>query len=131
MFNTGTGGFCAPEDDLLAVCLLPGTELSFTDEVRHWSKWPRPWREQVVSYRTAIFRQVNKDKRASHHDALEFPSGEIVLLTTLVEGQHATVLQLPAEPQKAQQEPAITRQLDWADVIDWAIKVIVRTAPLV
>ena len=33
-----------------------------------------------------------------HHDALEFPDGQIVLLTRLCEGQHATVLQLPASP---------------------------------
>jgi hypothetical protein len=119
MFNTGTGGFCAPEDEGMAVCLLPGTELCFLDEVRLWAKWPRPWGEWVISYRTAIFRQVNKDKRASHHDALEFPNGEIALLTTLVEGQQATVLQLPAERQKAQEEPAASRavQLDWAEVI--------------
>jgi hypothetical protein len=31
-----------------------------------------------------------------HHDALEFPDGQIVLLTRLCEGQRATVLQLPA-----------------------------------
>jgi hypothetical protein len=30
-----------------------------------------------------------------HHDALEFPNGEIVLVTRLYEGQQATVLQLP------------------------------------
>jgi hypothetical protein len=69
MFNLGTGGFCAPEDMGMAVCLLPGTELSFANEVRQWSKWLRPWNATVISYRTAIFRQINKDKR----DALEFP----------------------------------------------------------
>jgi hypothetical protein len=31
-----------------------------------------------------------------HHDALELPSGEIVLLTQLREDQFATVIQLPA-----------------------------------
>jgi hypothetical protein len=44
-----------------------------------------------------------------HHDALEFPDGQILLLTLLEEGQQATVLQLPvthegakvAEPEKA------------------------------
>ena len=77
----------APEDKGMAVCLLPGTELSFADDIRRWSRWPSPWNETVISYRTAIFRQINKDKRATHHDALEFPNGEIVLLTTLVEGQ--------------------------------------------
>jgi hypothetical protein len=119
MFNLGTGGFCAPEDMGMAVCLLPGTELSFTDEVRRWSNWPSPWNETVISYRTAIFRQINKDRRATHHDALEFPNGEIALLTALVEGQQATVLQLPSELQKAQEEPAASRavQLDWADVL--------------
>jgi hypothetical protein len=33
---------------------------------------------------------------SKHHDALEFPSGEVVLLHRLFEGQRATVLQLPA-----------------------------------
>ena len=33
-----------------------------------------------------------------HHDALEFPDGQVVKLTRLCEGQHATVLQLPASP---------------------------------
>ena len=60
MFNLGTRGFCAPEDVGMAVCLLPGTELSFANEVRQWSMWLRPWNETVISYRTAIFRQINK-----------------------------------------------------------------------
>src|SRR5271169_6876377 len=33
-FDSGTRGFSAPEDINVAVCLLPGTELSFTHEVR-------------------------------------------------------------------------------------------------
>jgi hypothetical protein len=33
-----------------------------------------------------------------HHDALEFPNGQIVMVTRLVPGQTATVLQLPAAP---------------------------------
>ena len=38
------------------------------------------------------------------------------LAIALVEGQQATVLQPPAEPQKAQEGPAANRavQLDWA-----------------
>jgi hypothetical protein len=46
----------------------------------------------------ARFRQVNTDRPNMHHDALEFPNGQIVLVTRLCEGQHATVLQLPASP---------------------------------
>ena len=39
------------------------------------------------------------------HDALEFPDGEVMLLTYLMEGQQATVLQLPpAAGVKAEQE---------------------------
>lgn len=49
----------------------------------------------MISYKTAIFRQVNKANPHTHHDALEFPNGQIVLLTVLEEGQRATVLQLP------------------------------------
>jgi hypothetical protein len=33
-FYSGTRGFCAPEDMNVAVCVLPGTELSFNEDVR-------------------------------------------------------------------------------------------------
>ena len=92
-FKSGTRGFCAPEDGSVAVCLLPGTELSFTDDVRRERMWP--WSKGTIKHRTAICRQVNKEVPSTHHDALEFPDGQIVLLTFLEEGQQATVLQLP------------------------------------
>ena len=100
-FGTGTRGFAASEDASVAVCVRPGTELSFTDAITCLPTGLIPWRGKVVEYKTAIFRQVNKEKIAVHHDALEFPDGRIVLLTTLCEGQQATVLQLPAEPKTA------------------------------
>jgi hypothetical protein len=86
-FGTGTRGFAASENPSIAVCVLPGTELSFADEVRCLSIGLLVWRDKVISHKTAIFRQVNKDKVAAHHDALEFPDGQIVLLTSLSEGQ--------------------------------------------
>jgi hypothetical protein len=52
----------------------------------------------VFNHTTAIFRQVNKDNPRTHHDALEFPDGQMVLLNDVFEGQEATVLQLPAQP---------------------------------
>ena len=52
----------------------------------------------MLKHTTAIFRQVNKDNPRTHHDALEFPDGKLVLLTHVLEGQEATVLQLPAQP---------------------------------
>jgi hypothetical protein len=82
----------------MAVCLLPGTELSFAGEVACSRGSLFDWRDRVIHHRTAIFRQINKDRTAAHHDALEFPNGEVVLLTLLCEGQQAIVLQLPAEP---------------------------------
>jgi hypothetical protein len=97
-FGTGTGGFAASEDVHVAVCVLPGTELSFADVVTCVPTGLFAWRDKVIEHKTAIFRQINKDKTAAHHDALEFPNGQIVLLTTLCSGQQATILQLPAGP---------------------------------
>ena len=50
-----------------------------------------------VNHKVARFRQVNIDKPNVHHDALEFPGGEIVMVTRLVAGQTVTVLQLPVQ----------------------------------
>src|SRR5271169_3382160 len=100
-FGTGTLGFAASEDANVAVCLLPGTELSFADEVKRGRRVLWPWQSGAIAHTTAIFRQINKDKQIAHHDAVEFPDGQIVLLTHLREGQLATVLQLPAEPKTA------------------------------
>src|SRR6476619_6476863 len=111
-FRTGTRGFAASEDASMAVCLLPGTELSFAGEVTCSRGSLFGWRDRVIYHRTAIFRQINKDRVAAHHDALEFPDGQIVPLTFLCEGQRATVLQLPASAGvKAEQrnEPATAR----------------------
>jgi hypothetical protein len=96
-FGTGTRGFCAAEDPNTAVCILPGTELSFAAEVKLSSTGLFPWRGKTTGYRMAIFRQINKDRPAAHHDALEFPDGRVVLLTLIHQGQTASVLQLPAQ----------------------------------
>jgi hypothetical protein len=67
------------------------------------------WKTKVVNHTTAIFRQINKDNLHTHHDALEFPDGQIVLLTDLFEHQEATVLQLPAQPATAAEAKAQER----------------------
>ena len=108
-FGTGTRGFAASENASVAVCVLPGTELSFVDEVRCSSTGLLVWRDRMINHKTAIFRQINKERTATHHDALEFPDGQIVLLTSLSEGQQATVLQLPAEPKTAAESEAQRR----------------------
>jgi hypothetical protein len=108
-FGTGTRGFAASENPGMAVCVLPGTELAFADEVKRLSIRLWPWHNQVIKHKTVIFRQINKNKLVAHHDALEFPDGQIVLLTSLSEGQQATVLQLPAEPKTVVESEAQRR----------------------
>jgi hypothetical protein len=93
-FGTGSRPFAAPEDTSAAVRLLPGTELSLVEEVASVRLWL--WSKVVKQHKTAIFRQVNQNNPRTHHDALEFPDGQMVLLTFMPEGQQATVLQLPA-----------------------------------
>jgi hypothetical protein len=108
-FYTGTRGFAAPEDASTAVCVLPGTELSFAKEVRSRPRGLFSWKAKIVNYTTAIFRQINKHEPLAYHDALEFPDAQIVLLTSLYEGQEATVLQLPAQPATAAEAKAQER----------------------
>ena len=108
-FGTGTRGFAASEDATMAVCVLPGTELAFAHEIKRLPARLWPWQNNVIKHKTAIFRQINKEKLAAHHDALEFPDGQIVLLTFLREGQEATVLQLPAEPKTVVESEAQRR----------------------
>ena len=108
-FGTGTRGFAASEDVSVAVCVLPGTELAFAHEVERLPTRLWPWHDGTTKHTTAIFRQINKDRVATHHDAVEFPDGRIVLLTFLCEGQEATVLQLPAEPKTALEAEAQRR----------------------
>jgi hypothetical protein len=110
-FGYGTRGFAASEDKNVAVCVLPGTELSFANPVTCVPRMPR-WAMKTINHKTAIFRHVNEGWAMAHHDALEFPNGEITLLTLLAEGQRATVLQLPAAAvgprvsQEAKRSPA-------------------------
>jgi hypothetical protein len=71
----------------------------------------------------ARFRQINTDRPHSHHDALEFPNGEVVLLTELWEGQHATVLQLPATPTRSEAEVQTRASINEEPALsDWAVR---------
>ena len=92
-----TRGFTEIGQPDVAVCLLPGTELAFDNEVQ-FDRAFSMFGKARVEYRVARFRQVNMDDPHVHHDALEFPGGQIVMVTRLVPGQVATVLQLPAAP---------------------------------
>ena len=95
-----TRGFSAIGAPDVAVCLLPGTELAFETEVQY-DRAMSLFGKARVPHTVARFRQINMNDPHVHHDALELPSGETVLLTRLCQGQHATVLQLPAQPVRA------------------------------
>jgi hypothetical protein len=80
--NSITRGFAAVGEPTVAVCLLPGTEIAFEENVKYEPSFgigilPN----KKIPQRLARFRQINMDNAVTHHDALEFPGGEIVLLT--------------------------------------------------
>jgi hypothetical protein len=105
--NSITRGFAAVGEPNVAVCLLPGTEIAFDENVECEPSFgigilPN----KKTGQRLARFRQVNMENAVAHHDALEFPDGQVVLLTRLCEGQRATVLQLPAGARAATAEGA-------------------------
>jgi hypothetical protein len=102
---SSTRGFCVEGQPNVAVCVLPGTELAFEREVecdRSIGFLPR----RKMTSTVARFRQVNLDQPHAHHDALEFPDGQVVLVTHLTPGQRATVLQLPATAREVPAEAA-------------------------
>lgn len=97
--NSFTRGFTEVGEPKVAVCLMPGTELAFEHdiEVEHVFRKVLPrFGFGKTGQRVARFRQINLDRPDTHHDALEFPNGKVVLVTRLCAGQRATVLQLPA-----------------------------------
>ena len=96
--NSLTRGFTAVGEPHVAVCLLPGTEVAFEKEVECERIFKVFGSQKFIGEKVARFRQIKMEEPHTHHDALEFPDGQIVLLTQLCEGQHATLLQLPAPP---------------------------------
>ena len=93
--NSITTGFAAIGDPEVAVCMRPGTELAFDQDVVYSKAFGLI--RTSLSHHVARFCQIDSDRPHRHHDALEFPNGNIVLVTKLREGLIATVLQLPAD----------------------------------
>ncbi len=90
--GTSTRGFASESDPTVAVCLLPGTELAFEQEVKYDNRWI--WTRTIDS-RVGKFGKIDPHVHDRHHDAIEFPDGNYVLVTQLCEGQRVNVLQLP------------------------------------
>ena len=105
--SEGVGTSYAIEARNVAVCLRPGTELAFEQDVEIDHGFGRLLPSLgfgKIPERVARFRKVNEEQLDAHHDAVEFPNGRIVLVTRLCEGQVATVLQLPAGSQPARDD---------------------------
>ena len=96
--GSSTSGFGVQDNREVAVCLLPGTELAFEDDVKFYHRWI--WTKNT-GFRVARFCNVDTNLPDRHHDALEFPDGRKVLVTLLTSGQRATVLQLPVRRETA------------------------------
>ena len=109
-----TRGFAAVGEPDVAVCVLPGTELAFEDDVQY-DRTRGFFGKARVDNKVALFRQVNVHDPHVHHDALEFPSGQIVMVTRLVARQIATVLQLPAHDCLGDRAPQ-ARRLRWLSI---------------
>ena len=103
-----TRGFAAVGEPDVAVCLLPGTELAFEDDVQYDRAFSM-FGKARVGHKVARFRQINMHDPHVHHDALEFPGGQVVLVTRLTPSQRATVLQLPAQRVTAPETESQTR----------------------
>ena len=101
--GTSTRGFASENESATAVCLRPGTELAFDQDVKHDRRWI--W-TRTLRWRVGQFNQVAPDIADRHHDAIEFPDGTSVLVTQLCEGQRVTVLQLPVPRTSVDRAPA-------------------------
>jgi len=95
--GTSTRGFASEREPDVAVCMLPGTELAFAENVKYDSRWI--WTRQL-DFQVGKFAAIDQHIPDRHHDTIEFPDGSRVLVTLLCEGQRATVLQLPVVQQK-------------------------------
>jgi hypothetical protein len=93
-------GFAAAGKPDMAVRILPGTELGFEKGIRYYHRFSLLRFSRT--YKTAKFQQFNIDNPHDEYNALEFPDGRIVMVSELVGGQIATVLQVPPS---AQPEP--------------------------
>jgi hypothetical protein len=109
-WNTNTRGFSAASESRVAVCLIPGTEVVFERDAKRALTGFQIFCRKAANtgHKVARFRQVNMDNPCAHHDALEFPDGQIVLLTHLRTGQRATVLQLPNQPKPVDAARSLT-----------------------
>ena len=104
--GTSTRGLASESEPNVAVCMLPGTELAFAENVRYDNRWI--WTREI-NFRVGKFARIDAHVPDRHHDSIEFPDGSHVLATLLCEGQRVTVLQLPVVQPPERAQPAAAR----------------------
>gem|GEM_PF-4394553 len=90
--GTATRGFASPADPTVAVCMLPGTKLVFTEKIRYITGGIV---NRTLDHCVGVFDPVDSHIKDRHHDAVRFPDGSHVLVTLLSEGQRAAVVSIP------------------------------------
>src|SRR5262249_61820550 len=80
--GTRTRGFSSPADPTTAVCLRPGTEMVFEENVYAEGLLFR----RNIGEKLARFRQIDLDNPGQHHHQLEFAHGAIVVVADLAIG---------------------------------------------
>src|SRR6516162_8310354 len=90
--NSITRGFAAIGEPHVAVCLLPGTEIAFDENVECEPMFgigilPN----KKIGQRLACFRQINMPDATIPYGCLEFPGRQGGVVTGLCEGQRAMV----------------------------------------
>lgn len=99
--SMGSKGFADVNDQETAVCLLPGTEIAFENDAAKPSFFQRLLGKKFG--KVGVFRQINKEIMATHHDAIEYLDGSVVTIQAHATGNRAKVLQLPAAPKTIQE----------------------------
>ena len=88
-FFAGARGFAAPEDANTAVCVLPGKGTCICETVSCRPRDLLGWKVRTVNHTTAIFSKSISTTHTliTHHNALEFPDGQVALLTDRSKGR--------------------------------------------
>src|SRR5258707_13535498 len=75
--GTSTRGFASEKEPEVAVCMLPGTELAFAEDVRYNNRWI--WTKSV-NFRVGNFGPTDPEVPHRHIDAIQCPTRSAILV---------------------------------------------------
>src|SRR2546429_4194884 len=80
--GTSTRGFASEREPAVAVCMLPGTELAFAEDVKYDNRWI--W-TRTTDWRGGKFNPNEPQAADRHSDPNRFPGRRQLLLTQVCE----------------------------------------------